>query len=72
MAERHNEIVLNNNARPLGIKKIFKANYGKVNGGKNPNAKGTGRADPYPCGNNARRSRGRGGRRMRRGGSSKV
>ena len=72
VAERHNEILSNNNVRPVGIKKIFKANYGKVNGGKNPNAKGTRLADLYPRGNNARRSRGLGGRGMGRGDSSKV
>ena len=45
MAERHTEILLNNNnTRPIGIKKISEANYDKVNGGKNSNAKGTARA----------------------------
>ncbi|XP_062012265.1 uncharacterized protein LOC133728852 [Rosa rugosa] len=62
VAERHNEVLLNNNARPVGTKKISKANYGKVKSGKNPNAKGVGRVDPYLHGNNAPRGKGRGGR----------
>ena len=54
VAERHNEVLLNNNARP-------EANYGKMKGGKNSNAKGFGRDDPYPRGNNAPCGKGRGG-----------
>ncbi|XP_061998118.1 uncharacterized protein LOC133715594 [Rosa rugosa] len=72
VAGRHNEVLLNNNARPVGTKKIPEANYGKVKGGKNPNAKGVGRADPYPRGNNAPRGKGRGGRDMGRGGPPNV
>ena len=63
---------LNNNTRFVGINKIFEANYGKVNGGKNPNVKGTGRANPYPRSNNAHRGKGRGVRGMGLEGSSKV
>ncbi|XP_062017977.1 uncharacterized protein LOC133734357 [Rosa rugosa] len=72
VVERHNEVLLNNNARPVGTKKIPEANYGKVKGGKNPNAKGVGRADPYPRGNNAPRGKGHGGRDMGRGGPPNV
>ena len=39
---------------------------------RTPNAKGAGRVDPYPHGNKARCEKGRGGRRMGRGGFSKV
>ena len=70
--KRHNEVLLNNNAKPVGIKKILEVNYGKMNSGKNPNAKGAGCADPYPRDNNAQRGKGRGGRGIGRGGSSKV
>ena len=63
---------LNNNTRPVGIKKIPEANYGKVNGGKNPNPKGTGCVNPYSRNSNARRNRGREGRGIGHGGSSKV
>ena len=63
---------MNNNARPVGTKRILEANYGKMNSRKNPNAKGTGRANPYPRGNNAQHGKGCGGRGMGRGGSSKI
>ena len=63
---------LNNKTRPVGIKKILEANYGKVNGGKNPNAKRSRRPNPYPRGSNARRSREREGRGIGRGGFFKV
>ena len=53
VVERHNEILLNNNAKPVAIKKIPESNYDKINGGKNPNTKRTRRDDPYPRGNNA-------------------
>ncbi|KAM7496095.1 hypothetical protein LguiA_020509 [Lonicera macranthoides] len=72
VAERHNEVLLNNNVRPVGTKKIPEANYGKMNSGKNPNARGVGRVDPYPRGNKAQRGKGRGSRGAGRGGSSKV
>ena len=72
VAEMHNEVHLNNNARPVGIKKILEVNYGKMNSGKNPNAKGVGHTDLYPRGNHARRGKGRGGRGMGRDGASKV
>ncbi|KAM5577977.1 hypothetical protein ABKV19_008342 [Rosa sericea] len=61
VAERHNELLLDNNTRPTGTKKIPEANYGKMKGEKNSNAKGFGRVDPYPRGNNAPRGKGRGG-----------
>ncbi|XP_062030418.1 uncharacterized protein LOC133746253 [Rosa rugosa] len=61
VAERQNEDLLHNNARPTGTKKIPEANYGKIKGGKNSNAKRFERADPYPRGNNAPRGKGRGG-----------
>ncbi|XP_062024846.1 uncharacterized protein LOC133740932 [Rosa rugosa] len=72
VAERHNEVLLNNNARPVGTKKIPEANYGKVKGGKNLNTNGVGRADPYPRGNNAPCGKGCGGRDMGRGGPPNV
>ncbi|XP_062001924.1 uncharacterized protein LOC133719768 [Rosa rugosa] len=72
VAERHNEVLLNNNVRPTGTKKIHEANYGKVKGGKNPNTKGVGRVYPYPRGNNAPRGKGRGGRDMGHGGPPNV
>lgn len=60
VAERHNEILVNNNARPIGTKKIPEANYSKKNGGKNPKEKGFQRTNPYSRGNNGSRGRGRG------------
>ncbi|XP_062023426.1 uncharacterized protein LOC133739662 [Rosa rugosa] len=60
VAERQNKILLNNNARPTRTKKIPEANYGKMKGGNNSNARGFRRADPYPRGNNAPRGKGHG------------
>ncbi|CAH9068885.1 unnamed protein product [Cuscuta epithymum] len=40
VAERHNEVLLNYNARPIGTKKIPEAHYGKMSSGKNPNVRG--------------------------------
>ncbi|XP_026415856.1 uncharacterized protein LOC113311229 [Papaver somniferum] len=68
VAERQNEILVNNNARVVGNKKVHEANYDKVNIGKNPKGKRGGHADqshshdsyshtPYTCG----RGHGRGG-----------
>ncbi|XP_050379642.1 uncharacterized protein LOC126796985 [Argentina anserina] len=67
VSERHDQVLLNNNVRPVGTKKIPEANYGKVKDGKNPKAKGTGRADPYTHGGNTPRGKGYGGRGMGRG-----
>ncbi|XP_026435523.1 uncharacterized protein LOC113333227 [Papaver somniferum] len=39
VAERHNEILVNNNVRDVGKKKVLEVNYGKVNRGKNPKGK---------------------------------
>ncbi|XP_026410275.1 uncharacterized protein LOC113305457 [Papaver somniferum] len=39
VAERHNEILINNNARAAGKKKVPEANHGKVNKAKNPKGK---------------------------------
>ena len=66
VAERHDQVLLNNNVRPVGTKKIPEANYGKMKGGQNLRAKGVGCADPYPRGNNAPRGKGYGGRNMDR------
>ncbi|KAM7524985.1 hypothetical protein LguiA_014887 [Lonicera macranthoides] len=57
---------------PVGTKKVPEVNYGKMNSGNNPNAKGVGRADPYPRGNKAQRGKGHGSHGAGRGGSSKV
>ena len=67
VAERHDQVLLNNNARPVGTKKIPEVNYGKMKGGKNPKEKRVGRAEPYSRGNNAPRGNGHGGRGMGRG-----
>lgn len=79
VAERHNEILVNNNTRAVGKKKIPEANYGKVNRGKNPKEKRARHADshsrdPYSRGDNTSRGRGhRGHNRGRgRGGPSNV
>ncbi|ONK77543.1 uncharacterized protein A4U43_C02F7670 [Asparagus officinalis] len=61
IAERHAQVLLNNNARPTRTKKIPEANYGRMNSGKNPKAKGMGHVDPSQRGNNASRCRGHGG-----------
>ncbi|VFQ62039.1 unnamed protein product [Cuscuta campestris] len=71
-AEKHNEVLVNNNARPVGTKKIPEANYGKIKHGRHPNEKGPGRANPYPRGNNSNRGKGRGGRGRGRGVSFNV
>ncbi|KAL6569069.1 hypothetical protein OROGR_000794 [Orobanche gracilis] len=69
VAERHNEVLVSNNARPVGTKKVPEANYGKVKDGKKPNVQGTGHGNPNP-------QRGKGysgrGRNQGRGGSSNV
>ncbi|XP_026428355.1 uncharacterized protein LOC113324249 [Papaver somniferum] len=48
VAERHNEILVNNNARAVGKKKVPEANHGKVNRGKNPKGKRARHYDPHP------------------------
>ncbi|XP_026409861.1 uncharacterized protein LOC113304957 [Papaver somniferum] len=45
VAERHREILVNNNVRDVGKKKVHEANYGIVNRGKNPKSKRGGHAD---------------------------
>ncbi|XP_004309281.1 PREDICTED: uncharacterized protein LOC101300013, partial [Fragaria vesca subsp. vesca] len=72
MAERHSEVLVNNNTRPVGTKKIPETNYGKVRGGKNPKGKGVGRVDPYSHENNAPRGKGHEGRGKGRGGPPHV
>ncbi|XP_050378313.1 uncharacterized protein LOC126795535 [Argentina anserina] len=67
VSERHDQILLNNNVRPIGTKKIPEANYGKVKDGKNHKVKGIVRVDPYTCGGNTPRGKGYGGRSMGRG-----
>ncbi|KAL6513495.1 hypothetical protein OROGR_020981 [Orobanche gracilis] len=69
VAERHNEVLVNNNARPAGTKKIPEANYGKVKSGKKPDAQRTdhGNSNPQRGKRFSGRGRGRG-----RGGSSNV
>ncbi|ONK75969.1 uncharacterized protein A4U43_C03F22460 [Asparagus officinalis] len=67
VAERHDQVLLNNNVIPAGTKKIPKANYGKMNSRKNPKVKGTGLADPSQRRNNAPRGRGHGGHGRGRG-----
>jgi hypothetical protein len=50
VAEKHDTIMMNNNSRPVGTKKVPEANYGKsAKSGRNPNAKGNanGRSGPY-------------------------
>ncbi|XP_050378265.1 uncharacterized protein LOC126795472 [Argentina anserina] len=72
VSECHDQVLLNNNAKHVGTNKIPEANYGKVKDGKNPKAKGTGRADPYTRGGNTPRGKGYGGRGMGRGGPPNV
>ncbi|XP_050369205.1 uncharacterized protein LOC126787347 [Argentina anserina] len=67
VSERHDQVLLNNNVRPIATKKIPEASYGKTKDGKNPKVKGTGRADPYTHGGNTLRGKGYGGRGMGRG-----
>ena len=64
VAERHDQVLLNNNVRPVGTKKIPEANYGKMRSGKNPKEQGVGRADPYTREKNAPCGKGHGGRSM--------
>jgi hypothetical protein len=50
VAEKHDTIMMNNNSRPVGTKKVPEANYGKsAKSGRNPNTKGNinGRSGPY-------------------------
>ncbi|KAL6584983.1 hypothetical protein OROMI_004272 [Orobanche minor] len=65
VAERHNEVLVSNNARPVETMKVPEANYGKVKGGKNPNIQGTGHDNPKPQSRKGhsgqRRGRGHGG-----------
>ncbi|KAL6502135.1 hypothetical protein OROHE_024728 [Orobanche hederae] len=69
VAERHNEVLVNNNARPAGTKKVPEANYGKVKSGKKPNVQGTGHGNPNPQRGKGYSGRGRG---RGRGGASNV
>ncbi|XP_026384180.1 uncharacterized protein LOC113279724 [Papaver somniferum] len=68
VAEKHNEVLGNNNARAPGKKKIPEANYGKDNKGKHPKEKRVKNVDsyshaPYSRGNNNPRGRGQKGHR---------
>ena len=50
VAEKHDTIMMNNNSRPVGTKKVPEANYGKsAKSRRNPNVKGNanGRFGPY-------------------------
>ncbi|XP_026419496.1 uncharacterized protein LOC113315434 [Papaver somniferum] len=72
VAERHNEILVNNDARAVGKNKVPEANHGKVNKGKNPKGKRARNSnshphDPYPRGDNTSRGRGRKGHNRGRG-----
>ncbi|XP_026450570.1 uncharacterized protein LOC113350650 [Papaver somniferum] len=72
VAERHNEILINNNARDVGKKKIPESNHDKVNKGKGPQRKRDRHSnshphDPYPRGDNTSRGRGRKGHNRGRG-----
>ncbi|XP_026457891.1 uncharacterized protein LOC113358509 [Papaver somniferum] len=72
VAERHNEIHVNNNARSIGKKKVPEANHGKVNKGKHPKGKRARHSDshthdPYRRGDNTSRGRGRKGHNQGRG-----
>ncbi|XP_026396606.1 uncharacterized protein LOC113291269 [Papaver somniferum] len=63
VVERHNEILVNNNVRAVGKKKVPEANHGKVNKGKGPKGKRARHSDshphdPYPRGDNTSRGRG--------------
>ncbi|KAL6543468.1 hypothetical protein OROHE_010090 [Orobanche hederae] len=69
VADRHNEMLVNHNAKPAGIKKVLEANYGKVKGGKKPNVQGTGHSNPKPQRGKGHSDRGRG---RERGDSSNV
>ncbi|XP_026429919.1 uncharacterized protein LOC113326394 [Papaver somniferum] len=70
VVERHNGILVNNNSRAVGKKKVPEANHDKVNKGKVPKGKRARHSnshphDPYPRGDNT--SRGRGRKRHNRG-----
>ncbi|XP_026410062.1 uncharacterized protein LOC113305188 [Papaver somniferum] len=72
VAERDNEILINNNARVVGKKKVPESNHGKGNKGKNPKGKRPRYSyshphDPYPRGDNTSRGRGRKGHNRCRG-----
>ncbi|XP_026378319.1 uncharacterized protein LOC113272736 [Papaver somniferum] len=67
VAERHNEILVNNSARAAGKKKVPEANHGKVNKGKKARYSDSHPHDPYPCGDNTSRGRGRKGHNRGRG-----
>ncbi|KAL6580040.1 hypothetical protein OROMI_008064 [Orobanche minor] len=67
VAERHNEVLVDNNARPAGTKQIPEANFGKMKRGRQPDEQGTGRANPKPHGTKPHVGKGRGGRRRGRG-----
>ncbi|XP_026428886.1 uncharacterized protein LOC113324810 [Papaver somniferum] len=72
VSERNNDILVNNNARAVGKKKIPEANHGKVNKGKGPKGKRARHSDshlhdPYPRGDNTSRGRGRKGYNRGRG-----
>ncbi|XP_026382111.1 uncharacterized protein LOC113277165 [Papaver somniferum] len=72
VSKRHNEILVNNNARAVGKKKVPRANHGKVNKGKGPKGKRARHSDshphdPYPRGDNTSRGRGRKGHNRGRG-----
>lgn len=60
VAERHNDVLLNNNARPVGTKKIPESNHASVRGGKNPKGQGTKHTESHTRGNYSSRGRGRG------------
>ncbi|XP_026439753.1 uncharacterized protein LOC113338580 [Papaver somniferum] len=77
VAERHNEVLANNNARAPGKKKIPEANYGKDNKGKHHKERRVKNDSyshaPYSRGDNNPRGRGKKGHRGRghwRGGHS--
>ncbi|XP_026452208.1 uncharacterized protein LOC113352622 [Papaver somniferum] len=68
VAERHNEVIANSNARAPGKKKIPEANYGKDNKGKHPKEKRVKNDDsyshaPYSGEDNNPRGRGQRGHR---------
>ncbi|KAI3707741.1 hypothetical protein L6452_26370 [Arctium lappa] len=81
VAERHNEVLLNNNARLVGTKKILESNHESVRGGKNSKGRGSKHTDSHTRGNYSSCGRGQGhmlghgrgngqGRDNRRGGFS--
>ncbi|XP_024974802.1 uncharacterized protein LOC112512907 [Cynara cardunculus var. scolymus] len=75
VAERHNEVLLNNNARPVGTKKIPESNHASVRDGKNSKGQRAKHTESYTRGNYTPQGRGRGlgrgqGRNNNRGGFS--